>query len=452
MPVQSESFDVAVVGGGAIGLACAWRARSAARASIVIDAGEPGAWHVAAGMLAPVSEAEFGERALLRAGPGERAPLRRTSAPSSTTRATARAARWSSRATATRPRRSTASPPSGATSACRSSGCARRRRAASSPRSAPTIRLALDIEGDHAIDPRKLVAALARAFAGEQRRGAGDAACASRGERVTGVELADGATISAGAVVVAAGVHVAQPGDARARPRARCARSRARCCGCATPRPRPRRAHDPRRAGVLRPARRRALRARRDDGGARLGHDADRGRRLRAAARPERARPRHLRARDRGAAPRGCGRRRRTTCPRSATARSTGLVWATGHFRNGILLTPGHGRPRRRGAEPASRCRISPRGRSAPLRRSARMKVLLNGETAEFDDGATVKTALGGARPAGRGPRRRGRGRRRGRPARAVGGDAIARRGAGGDPARDPGRLRWPSPTRTPTS
>ena len=30
--------------------------------------------------------------------------------------------------------------------------------------------------------------------------------------------------------------------------------------------------------------------------------------------------------------------------------------------------------------------------------------------------------------------------------------DDIARRGAGGDPARDPGRLRWPSPTPTPTS
>ena len=67
-------------------------------------------------------------------------------------------------------------------------------------------------------------------------------------------------------------------------------------------RPRPRGAHDPRRARVPRPARRRPLRARRDDGGTRLGHDPDRGRHLRAPARHERARPGHLRARHRGAA------------------------------------------------------------------------------------------------------------------------------------------------------
>ena len=34
----------------------------------MLDAGEPGAWHVAAGMLAPVAEAEFGERPLLELG------------------------------------------------------------------------------------------------------------------------------------------------------------------------------------------------------------------------------------------------------------------------------------------------------------------------------------------------------------------------------------------------
>ena len=68
MPAQSESFDVAVVGGGAIGLACAWRAQQRGARAIVIDAGEPGAWNVAAGMLAPVSEAEFGERELLALG------------------------------------------------------------------------------------------------------------------------------------------------------------------------------------------------------------------------------------------------------------------------------------------------------------------------------------------------------------------------------------------------
>src|SRR6201991_531212 len=65
---ESESFDVAVVGGGAIGLACAWRAAQRGASVVVIDAGEPGAWHVAAGMLAPVSEVDFGEGAQLQLG------------------------------------------------------------------------------------------------------------------------------------------------------------------------------------------------------------------------------------------------------------------------------------------------------------------------------------------------------------------------------------------------
>ena len=68
MASQSDSFDVAVVGGGPIGLACAWRAAQRGARVVVLDAGEPGAWYVAAGMLAPVSEAEFGERALLDLG------------------------------------------------------------------------------------------------------------------------------------------------------------------------------------------------------------------------------------------------------------------------------------------------------------------------------------------------------------------------------------------------
>src|ERR687885_290085 len=64
----SQSHDVAVIGGGPIGLACAWRAAGRGLRTVVLDAGEPGAWQVAAGMLAPVTEAEFGERALLELG------------------------------------------------------------------------------------------------------------------------------------------------------------------------------------------------------------------------------------------------------------------------------------------------------------------------------------------------------------------------------------------------
>jgi glycine oxidase len=59
--------DVAVVGGGTIGLSIAWRARRAGLEVVVVDP-EPGrgsSW-VAGGMLAPVTEAHFGEDALIR--------------------------------------------------------------------------------------------------------------------------------------------------------------------------------------------------------------------------------------------------------------------------------------------------------------------------------------------------------------------------------------------------
>ncbi|GAC1317012.1 MAG: glycine oxidase ThiO [Thermoleophilaceae bacterium] len=66
VPRQSR-FDVAVVGAGVIGLACAWRIAQSGRSVLVIERGEPGAGAsgVAAGMLAPVTEAEFGEQDLL---------------------------------------------------------------------------------------------------------------------------------------------------------------------------------------------------------------------------------------------------------------------------------------------------------------------------------------------------------------------------------------------------
>ena len=57
-----------VVGAGVIGLAIGWRAAQRGLRPLVLDAGEPagGATGVAAGMLAPVTEADFGEEALLQ--------------------------------------------------------------------------------------------------------------------------------------------------------------------------------------------------------------------------------------------------------------------------------------------------------------------------------------------------------------------------------------------------
>ena len=58
--------DVVVVGGGAIGLAAAWRVAARGRTVTVVDpAPGSGASRVAAGMLAPAGEAQFGEERLL---------------------------------------------------------------------------------------------------------------------------------------------------------------------------------------------------------------------------------------------------------------------------------------------------------------------------------------------------------------------------------------------------
>jgi glycine oxidase len=64
---EKREFDVVVVGGGAIGLSCAWRAAQRGARVAVFDRSAPGwgATRVAAGMLTPVGELTFGEPELL---------------------------------------------------------------------------------------------------------------------------------------------------------------------------------------------------------------------------------------------------------------------------------------------------------------------------------------------------------------------------------------------------
>ena len=209
----AQSWDVAVIGGGAIGLASAWRAAARGLRTVVLDAGDPGAWHVAAGMLAPVSEAEFGERDLLELGlrsagayeafcaelaevSGRDPGLRRTG--------TLVVARDADEAEALE--RLLAFRRSLGLEVERLRPSQARR---AEPALAPSIRLALDIAGDHAIDPRRLVAALAEAVerAGGELRRARVRGVSTADGRVTGVELDGGERLAAGAVVVAAGVH-----------------------------------------------------------------------------------------------------------------------------------------------------------------------------------------------------------------------------------------------------
>lgn len=63
----SGSYDAVVVGGGVVGLSCAWRAAQRGARVAVVERDRPpaGATRVAAGMLAPVGELSFGEPQLL---------------------------------------------------------------------------------------------------------------------------------------------------------------------------------------------------------------------------------------------------------------------------------------------------------------------------------------------------------------------------------------------------
>ena len=65
-----EQYDAIVVGAGIVGLACAWRAAERGLDVLVIERERPGAGasNVAAGMLAPISETTWGEDRLLDLG------------------------------------------------------------------------------------------------------------------------------------------------------------------------------------------------------------------------------------------------------------------------------------------------------------------------------------------------------------------------------------------------
>jgi glycine oxidase len=210
-----ESADVIVVGAGAIGLASGWRLAQRGLRVTVLERDEPGAGtsRVAAGMIAPIAEAYIGEQGLLALG-----------------------------------MRSAAAYPAFVSELADASGCdpgyvrsgalllARDRDEAEAlerelamrvsmglrverllpgqaralePALAPALRLALDVPDDHAIDPRRLTAALAVALVragGELRAHTEVASLVVEDGAVRGVALGDGTRLFADAVVVAAGV------------------------------------------------------------------------------------------------------------------------------------------------------------------------------------------------------------------------------------------------------
>ncbi len=216
MSNRSRSFDVAVVGAGVIGLAVGWRAAERGLRVVVLErGGEPAreTSSVAAGMLAPISEALATELPLMRLGMASAAAYpefvdQLTEASKGadlgylrcgTLLAARDADEAESLARELELRQSLGLPVN------RLRGSEARRL---EPALAPTLRLALEIPDDHAIDPRKLTAALARALTnqgGELRLATSVTAINTDHERVTGVRLADGSDVTADNVVVAAG-------------------------------------------------------------------------------------------------------------------------------------------------------------------------------------------------------------------------------------------------------
>lgn len=216
MTNRSSSFDVAVVGAGVIGLAVAWRAAQRGLSVIVLERGAgPGreTSSVAAGMLAPISEALATEVPLMRLGLASAVAYPdfidelhdSTGMDTGYLRCgTLLVARDGDEAEALDREFALRERYGLAVHRLRASEARRLE-----PALAPTLRLALDIPDDHAIDPRKLTAALARAVTnagGELRSGAAVERVTGAGDRVTGVRLADGGEqITAGHVVLAAG-------------------------------------------------------------------------------------------------------------------------------------------------------------------------------------------------------------------------------------------------------
>ncbi|WP_030182112.1 glycine oxidase ThiO [Streptomyces sp. NRRL S-813] len=207
-----RTSDVLVIGGGIIGLVTAWRAAQRGFATAVVDP-DPGggAAQVAAGMLAAVTELHYGEQTLLglnlasaRRYPDFAAELTELTgddlgyrrcgtlavALDADDRAHLRELHDLQRA-------------SGLESEWLSGRECRRLE----PMLAPGVRGGLRVDGDHQIDPRRLAAALVAACerAGVVLHRAWAERLTVRGDRAAGCVLRDGTELGAGQVVLAAG-------------------------------------------------------------------------------------------------------------------------------------------------------------------------------------------------------------------------------------------------------
>jgi glycine oxidase len=212
MSPTSTSSDVLVIGGGIIGLATAWRAAQRGFATAVVDP-EPGggAAQVAAGMLAAVTELHYGEQTLLglnlasaRRYPDFAAELTElTGQDLGYRRCGTLAVALDADDRAHLRELHALQQQSGLESQWLSGRECRRLE----PMLAPGVRGGLRVDGDHQIDPRRLAGALVTAC--ERVGVAFHRVWAERltvvRDRVTGVVLADGTEPAAGQVVLAGG-------------------------------------------------------------------------------------------------------------------------------------------------------------------------------------------------------------------------------------------------------
>ncbi len=204
-------MDVAVIGGGVIGLAVAWRAARAGLSVAVVDP-EPGSGssHFAAGMIAPVGEAEFGEEAVIAINcnsaaryPSFIAELELDAGRSagylqnSTLHVAADADEQSALDRLCRHRQELGLPVTRLTSY---------ETRALEPSLSPSIRGGMLVESDHQVDPRAMVAALLQAcnrLGVEIHRSRG--ALLVEGGRAAGVRLNGDVRLASSKVVLAAG-------------------------------------------------------------------------------------------------------------------------------------------------------------------------------------------------------------------------------------------------------
>ena len=168
---NASKVDLAVLGGGIVGLSVAWRARLLGMSVLLLERDElgGGATHVAAGMLAPVAEVEFGEagRRVLELGVRSAgmwadfaAELERDTGIDVGLRRTGTLVVARDEDEARELERQLAFRESLGLHALRLRASEARER---EPALAPTVRLALEAPEDHSVDPRRVVAALRRA-------------------------------------------------------------------------------------------------------------------------------------------------------------------------------------------------------------------------------------------------------------------------------------------------